>query len=80
MDWDVGPSPSQFSSSSQWARASIRTASADMSIDEDVGYVIWKQSQPDPVIRELMHNVENEKEKKREPKRACSYARRSRCF
>ncbi|KAG1741225.1 hypothetical protein EDD22DRAFT_921481, partial [Suillus occidentalis] len=68
MDWDVGPSPSQFSSSSQWARASTRTASADMSIDEDVGYVIWKQSQPDPVIRELMHNIENKKEKKQEPK------------
>lgn len=68
MDWDVGPSPSQFSSSSQWARASTRSASADMSIDEDVGYVIWKQSQPDPVIRELMHNVENKKEKKQEPK------------
>ncbi|KAG1814584.1 uncharacterized protein BJ212DRAFT_1360737 [Suillus subaureus] len=68
MDWDVGPSPSQFSSSSQWARASTRPASADMSIDEDVGYVTWKQSQPDPVIRELMQNAESKKEGKREQK------------
>jgi hypothetical protein len=43
-----------------------------MSIDEDVGYVTWKQSQPDPVIRELMHNVESKKEGKREQKRGCS--------
>ncbi|KAG1842857.1 hypothetical protein DFJ58DRAFT_805386 [Suillus subalutaceus] len=68
MDWDLGPSPSQFSSSSQWARAITRPVSADMSIDEDVGYVTWKQSQPDPVIRELMHNAESKKEGKREPK------------
>ncbi|KAG2047852.1 hypothetical protein BDR06DRAFT_999968 [Suillus hirtellus] len=68
MDWDVGPSPSQFSSSSQWARASTRPTSANMSIDDDVGYVTWKQSQPDPIIRELMHNAESKKEGKREQK------------
>ncbi|KAG2074419.1 hypothetical protein BDR04DRAFT_1229350 [Suillus decipiens] len=70
MDWDVGPSPSQFSSSSQWARAITRTTSANMSIDidEDVGYVTWKQSQPDPVIQALLHNAENKKEEKREEK------------
>ncbi|KAG2343382.1 hypothetical protein BDR05DRAFT_962886 [Suillus weaverae] len=69
MDWDVGPSPSQFPSSSQWARANTRPASiGNMSIDEDVGYVTWKQSQPDPFIRELMNNAESKKEGKREQK------------
>ncbi|KAG2139164.1 uncharacterized protein EDB93DRAFT_1163627 [Suillus bovinus] len=69
MDWDVvGPSPSQFSSSSQWARASTRPSSANTSIDDDVGYVTWKHSQPDPLIRELMHSAESKKEGKRDQK------------
>ncbi|KAG2047850.1 hypothetical protein BDR06DRAFT_1024777 [Suillus hirtellus] len=33
----------QFSSSSQWARASTRPASANMSINDDVSYITWKQ-------------------------------------
>ncbi|KAG1843405.1 hypothetical protein C8R48DRAFT_780705 [Suillus tomentosus] len=40
-----------------------------MSINDDVGYVTWKQSQLDLVIQELMHDAESKKEGKREQKR-----------
>jgi len=39
------PSPSPFPSSSQWARAITRPASAEMSVDMDVGVVRWIASQ-----------------------------------
>ncbi|OAX33465.1 hypothetical protein K503DRAFT_775583 [Rhizopogon vinicolor AM-OR11-026] len=64
MDFDM-PSPSQFSSSSQWVRACTRRASADMSADMDVGVVRWMASQSaDPAMRKLL--AEDVREKERE--------------
>ncbi|OJA16927.1 hypothetical protein AZE42_10655 [Rhizopogon vesiculosus] len=72
MDFDM-PSPSQFSSSSQWVRACTRRASADMSVDMDVGVVRWMASQSaDPAMRKLLAEDVREKEREHRPRSSAS--------
>ncbi|KAG1722541.1 uncharacterized protein EDB91DRAFT_1174545, partial [Suillus paluster] len=72
MDFDM-PSPSQFPSSSQWARASTRPAPADMSVDMDVGVVSWIASQPaHPALQKLIAECQEEEERGRRPRSSAS--------